>query len=192
MLVPALGFSRLLLDWPEGYHNQHPMLVLPIAIVSAAVGLVLKSLHSTPHAGACFRFGGLLHDWPESYFEAQQSRGVGLAGIFKQAIGQQQAYRAKTTRNVLARMFPTLALAKMGTQVSSCHSSVYVCPAVCHLSACLSVHVHVPVCVSLPVSCLKLQHCIQGQQVAPGMSCLHQGDPVVLCPTHNKLPATLV
>ena len=103
----------------------------------------LVPLRSTPTAGACFRFGGLLHDWPQSYFEAQQSRGVGLAGIFKQAIGQRQAQRVTKTRNVLARMFPASALAKMDFQVISC------CPC---LSMYLSSDVSVP--------CLNLQHCI--------------------------------
>ncbi|KAL0020772.1 hypothetical protein WJX77_012245 [Trebouxia sp. C0004] len=62
------------------------------------------------------RFGGLLHDWPESYFQAQQTKGVGLAGIFKQAIGQQRAQKATRTRSVLARMFPGSTVAKLGTQ----------------------------------------------------------------------------
>ena len=118
------------------------MLVLASDLAGYCItGLV--PLHSTPHAGACFRFGGLLHDWPESYFEAQQSRGVGLAGIFKQAIGQQQAQKVTKTRNVLARMFPASALAKMAIQVISC------CPC---LSVCLS--------SNWSMSCLNLQCCI--------------------------------
>ena len=64
------------------------------------------------------RFGGLLHDWPESYFQAQQTKGVGLAGIFKQAIGQHQAQKTTKARSVLARMIPGSAMAKLGTQVS--------------------------------------------------------------------------
>ncbi|KAL0020782.1 hypothetical protein WJX79_001465 [Trebouxia sp. C0005] len=64
------------------------------------------------------RFGGVLHDWPESYFQAQQTKGVGLAGIFKQAIGQHQAQKATKTRSVLARMFPGTALAKLDAQAA--------------------------------------------------------------------------
>ncbi len=66
------------------------------------------------------RFGGLLHDWPESYFQAQQTKGVGLAGIFKQAIGQHQAQKATKTRSVLALILPGSAMAQLGTQVSYC------------------------------------------------------------------------
>lgn len=62
----------------------------------------------------------MLHDWPESYFQAQQTKGVGLAGIFKQAIGQHQAQKATKTRSVLARMLPASAVAKLSTQVSYC------------------------------------------------------------------------
>jgi len=59
------------------------------------------------------RFGGLLHDWPETYFKAQQSKGAGLAGIFRQAMGQQQAQKATKTRNILARMFPGSPLSRL-------------------------------------------------------------------------------
>ncbi len=72
------------------------------------------------YASSPCRFGGLLHDWPESYFKAQQTKAAGLAGIFKQAIGQHQAQKATKTRSVLARVFPGSAMAKLGTQVSYC------------------------------------------------------------------------
>jgi len=59
------------------------------------------------------RFGGLLHDWPDSYFKAQQSKGDGLAGIFKQAMGQHQIQKVTRTRSVLARLFPASQFSKL-------------------------------------------------------------------------------
>ena len=115
------------------------MLVLPLASVRAAAFPAWNSLHSMPRATSCFRFGRLLHDWPESYFEAQQSRGVSLAGIFKQAIGQQQAQKVSQTRNILARMFPASTLAKMGAQVTP---AVQLCLSA-YLSICLAVCLYI-------------------------------------------------
>ena len=51
------------------------------------------------------RFGGVLHDWPEGYFKAQQSKGNALAGIFKQAMNQHQAQKISRTRSIISRMF---------------------------------------------------------------------------------------
>ena len=51
------------------------------------------------------RFGGVLHDWPEGYFKAQQSKGNALAGIFKQAMNQHQAHKISITRSIISRMF---------------------------------------------------------------------------------------
>ncbi|KAL0024068.1 hypothetical protein WJX79_002467 [Trebouxia sp. C0005] len=66
------------------------------------------------------RFGGLLHDWPDSYFKAQQSKGDGLAGIFKQAMGQHQIQKVTRTRSVLARLFPASQFAKLlGAEASA-------------------------------------------------------------------------
>jgi len=47
----------------------------------------------------------LLHDWPEGYFKAQQSKGNALAGIFKQAMSQNQAQKITRTRSIISRMF---------------------------------------------------------------------------------------
>lgn len=55
----------------------------------------------------------MLHDWPESYFKAQQSKGTGLAAIFKQAMGQQQAQKLTKTRSIMARLFPSSPLARL-------------------------------------------------------------------------------
>ena len=64
------------------------------------------------------RFGALYHDWPDSYFKAQASRGDDLVGIFKQAMGAAKAQKAVKQRNILARMFPGAHLAtKLGNQV---------------------------------------------------------------------------
>lgn len=65
---------------------------------------------------ACLRFGALLHDWPEGYFKAQQSKGEGLAGVFRQAMDQSQAQKATKARSILARMFPGSAMAKLQQQ----------------------------------------------------------------------------
>ena len=51
------------------------------------------------------RFGGVLHDWPEGYFKAQQSKGNALAGIFKQAMSQNQAQKITRSRSIISRMF---------------------------------------------------------------------------------------
>lgn len=51
------------------------------------------------------RFGGLLHDWPINYFKAQQSNGNALAGIFKQAMSQNQAQKISRSRSIISRMF---------------------------------------------------------------------------------------
>ena len=59
------------------------------------------------------RFGQVLHDWPESYFKAQQSKGGGLAGVFKQAMEQHQAGKISRSRSILARMFPNSPLARL-------------------------------------------------------------------------------
>ena len=59
------------------------------------------------------RFGKVLHDWPESYFKAQQSKGGGLAGVFKQAMDQHQAGKISRSRSILARMFPSSPLARL-------------------------------------------------------------------------------
>jgi len=71
----------------------------------------------------------LLHDWPDSYFKAQQSKGDGLAGIFKQAMGQHQIQKVTRTRSVLARLFPASQFAKLlGAEVSiSCHTQSITC-----------------------------------------------------------------
>ena len=69
----------------------------------------LKVLTSCGHVG---RFGGLRHDWPESYFKAQQTRGDNLAGVFRQAMGQLQAQKMSRSRSILARMFPNSPLAR--------------------------------------------------------------------------------
>ena len=71
------------------------------------------------------RFGGLLHDWPESYFKAQQSKGDGLAGIFEKAMEQHKAQKIKRTQSMLSRMFHGSTLTKLpSSQVlwSSCCS----------------------------------------------------------------------
>ena len=69
------------------------------------------------------RFGGLLHDWPESYFRVQQSKGEGLAGIFKQAMGHHQAHKITKTRSILARMFPGSPLARLKSMGVSIYAS---------------------------------------------------------------------
>ena len=68
------------------------------------------------------RFGGVLHDWPESYFKAQQSRGGGLAGVFKQAMDQHQAGKMTRSRSILARMFPNSPLARLKSLKVYCPS----------------------------------------------------------------------
>lgn len=78
-----------------------------------------------PHQFPKRRFGGLLHDWPESYFKAQQSKGTGLAAIFKQAMGQQQAQKLTKTRSIMARLFPGSPLARL----KSMRVSPLQCPA---------------------------------------------------------------
>ena len=55
----------------------------------------------------------MLHDWPESYFKVQQSKGDGLAGIFKQAMGQHHTQKIAKTRSIMARMFPSSPLARL-------------------------------------------------------------------------------
>ena len=55
----------------------------------------------------------MLHDWPESYFKVQQSKGTGLAAVFKQAMGQQQAQKLTKTRSIMARLFPGSPLARL-------------------------------------------------------------------------------
>lgn len=78
-------------------------------------------MHHRVTLGCMCRFGGLLHDWPESYFKAQQSRGGGLAGVFKQAMDQHQAGKITRSRNILARMFPNSPLARLNaTKVCTC------------------------------------------------------------------------
>lgn len=67
------------------------------------------------------RFGGVLHDWPESYFKAQQSKGGGLAGVFKQAMDQQQAGKISRSRSILSRMFPNSPLARLKS-LTVCHA----------------------------------------------------------------------
>ena len=70
------------------------------------------------------RFGGVLHDWPESYFREQQTRGEGLAGVFKQVMAQHKAGKMSQSRSILARMFPGSAFAKLQEkQVLSCTHS---------------------------------------------------------------------
>ena len=66
------------------------------------------------------RFGDLFHDWPESYFKAQQSRGAGLADIFQQAMGAAKAQKIGRQKSILARMFPGARMASMfGPRVGS-------------------------------------------------------------------------
>ncbi|DBA80580.1 TPA: hypothetical protein ACH3X1_007841 [Trebouxia sp. C0004] len=61
--------------------------------------------HQVLAAVVLSRFGGLLHDWPEGYFKAQQSKGNALAGIFTQAMNQHQAQKITRTRSIISRMF---------------------------------------------------------------------------------------
>ena len=68
------------------------------------------------------RFGGVLHDWPESYFKAQQSKGGGLAGVFKQAMDLQQAGKISRSRSILSRMFPNSPLARLKS-LTVCHAT---------------------------------------------------------------------
>lgn len=88
--------------------------------------MAVATLSSLPNdmpsnlAWAVYRFGGLLHDWPESYFRAQQSKGGALANIFKQTMGQHQVLTAAKARTLLARMFPGSALYEPGTKVHCC------------------------------------------------------------------------
>ena len=67
---------------------------------------------SNVQVNAC-RFGGLLHDWPESYFKAQQTRGDNLAGVFKQAMEQMKIQKVTRTKSILARMFSGSPLARL-------------------------------------------------------------------------------
>ena len=65
------------------------------------------------------RFGALFHDWPDSYFKAQQSRGDNLAEVFKQAMGAAKEKKLVKQKSILARMFPGGRLASMlGGKVS--------------------------------------------------------------------------
>jgi len=78
------------------------------------------------------RFGGLLHDWPEAYFKAQQSKGNALAGIFTQAMNQHQAQKITRTRSIISRMFPGgSALARL--------KSLTVQPKAAHITCLLTV-----------------------------------------------------
>lgn len=79
-----------------------------VSLSNAIKNIAIRCLH-------CWlgRFGGLLHDWPESYFKAQQSKGEGLAGIFRQAMDQNQAKKITRSRSILARMFPQSPLARL-------------------------------------------------------------------------------
>ncbi|KAL0024407.1 hypothetical protein WJX79_011128 [Trebouxia sp. C0005] len=61
--------------------------------------------HQVLAAVVLSRFGGVLHNWPEGYFKAQQSKGNALAGIFKQAMNQHQAQKISRTRSIISRMF---------------------------------------------------------------------------------------
>lgn len=77
-----------------------------------------------------YRFGGLFHDLPESYFKAQASRGGNLVGVFKQALGAAKAQKAVKQRNILSKMFPNARLAstlsnQVGTQCT--HTSLAEC-----------------------------------------------------------------
>ena len=79
----------------------------------------LTVCHCTCFCCVC-RFGGLLHDWPESYFKAQQARGTGLADVFQQAMGAARAQKITRQKSILARMFPGARLASMfGAQVGT-------------------------------------------------------------------------
>ena len=78
-----------------------------------AQGASCNAAHLFPHQFLKCRFGELLHDWPESYFKAQQSKGTGLAAVFKQAMGQQQAKKLTKTRSIMARLFPGSPLARL-------------------------------------------------------------------------------
>ena len=76
-----------------------------------------------------YRFGALFHDWPESYFKAQASRGDNLADIFKQAMGAAKATKVTRQKSILARMFPGARLASLlGSQVrpsNCCYYAAY-------------------------------------------------------------------
>ena len=80
----------------------------------------LSNAMPTNLAWAACRFGRLLHDWPDSYFQGQQSKGGALADIFKQTMGQHQAHTAAKARLLLAQMFPGSALYQPGTKVPCC------------------------------------------------------------------------
>ena len=72
----------------------------------------------------------MFHDWPESYFKAQQSRGAGLAGVFQQALGAARAQKVTRQKNVLARMFPGARLVSLlGAQVCYITQNVSAVPA---------------------------------------------------------------
>ena len=73
-----------------------------------------------------YRFGAVYHDWPDSYFKAQASRGDGLVDIFKQAMGAAKAQKVTRQKSILARMFPGARLASMlGSQVSQTPFQVF-------------------------------------------------------------------
>ena len=85
------------------------------------------------------RFGGVLHDWPESYFKAQQTKRAGLAGVFQQAMDQHRAGQISRSRSILARMFPSSPLARLKSLAvgSAKPQGLYVLAAICmHCIAC--------------------------------------------------------
>lgn len=81
--------------------------------------LVGKYSHNVIPISLLHRFGDLFHDWPESYFKAQQSRGDTLAEIFKQAMGAAKSKKLVKQKSILARMFTGARLVSMlGVKVS--------------------------------------------------------------------------